>query len=172
MGSVALHWLGRPDMRITRDRGMWFRTEQGFDCIATYHPAYLLRQYGKQLVASKWDVFHDLEAARERAALLAPGYEFMSEEKPDLFKIFKKYCRKITAERFWCIMLTILNNLSGPVFDVPNLIYPVFVEFRLVGNKQNTALEFLQCTLQLVFCVNIKMVSRFVQYQPIDILQH
>ena len=85
--------LGRPDMRITRGRGMWFRTEQGFDCIATYHPAYLLRQYGKQLVASKWDVFHDLEAARERAALLAPGYEFMSEEKPDLFKIFKKRVR-------------------------------------------------------------------------------
>ena len=54
LGSVALHCLGRPDMRITRDRGMWFRTEQGFDCIATYHPAYLLRQYGKQLVASKW----------------------------------------------------------------------------------------------------------------------
>lgn len=93
LGSVALHCLGRPDMRITRDRGMWFRTEQGFDCIATYHPAYLLRQYGKQLVASKWDVFHDLEAARERAALLAPGYEFMSEEKPDLFKIFKKRIR-------------------------------------------------------------------------------
>ena len=93
LGSVALHCLGRPDMGITRDRGMWFRTEQGFDCIATYHPAYLLRQYGKQLVASKWDVFHDLEAARERAALLAPGYEFMSEEKPDLFKIFKKRIR-------------------------------------------------------------------------------
>ena len=69
-------------------------------------------------------------------------------------------------------MLTILNNLSGPVFDVPNLIYPVLVEFRFVGNKQNAALEFLQCTLQLVFCVNIKMVGRFVQYQPVDILQH
>ena len=48
----------------------------------------------------------------------------------------------------------------------------VLVEFRFVGNKQNAALEFLQCTLQLVFCVNIKMVGRFVQYQPVDILQH
>lgn len=90
LGSVALHYLGRPDLRITRDRGMWFRSEQGFDCIATYHPAYLLRQYGKQQIASKWDVFHDLEAARKRAEELAPGYVFMSEEKPDLFKIFKK----------------------------------------------------------------------------------
>ena len=93
LGSTPTRALLGDDMRITRDRGMWFRTEQGFDCIATYHPAYLLRQYGKQLVASKWDVFHDLEAARERAALLAPGYEFMSEEKPDLFKIFKKRIR-------------------------------------------------------------------------------
>ena len=93
LGSTPTRALRGDDMRITRDRGMWFRTEQGFDCIATYHPAYLLRQYGKQLVASKWDVFHDLEAARERAALLAPGYQFMSEEKPELFKIFKKRVR-------------------------------------------------------------------------------
>ena len=90
LGGVAMHYLGNPDMRITRDRGQWFRTEQGFDCIATYHPAYLLRLTGHALVTAKWDVFHDLEAARERAALLAPGYEFMSPEKVDLFKIFKK----------------------------------------------------------------------------------
>lgn len=90
LGSVALHYLGNNDMRITRDRGMWFKTEQGIDCIATYHPAYLLRLYGREQVAAKWDVFHDLEAAHERAALLAPDYVFMSEEKPDLFKLFKK----------------------------------------------------------------------------------
>lgn len=90
LGSVALHYLGNNDMRITRDRGMWFKTEQGIDCIATYHPAYLLRLYGREQVAAKWDVFHDLEAASERAALLAPDYVFMSEEKPDLFKLFKK----------------------------------------------------------------------------------
>ncbi len=90
LGSVALHYLGNANMRITRDRGLWFKTEQGLDCIATYHPAYLLRLSGKQLVAAKWDVFHDLEAARERAALLAPGYEFMAEEKTDLLKLFKK----------------------------------------------------------------------------------
>lgn len=90
LGGVALHYLGNPDMRITRDRGQWFKTTGGIDCIATYHPAYLLRQYGKQLIASKWDVFHDLVAARERAEELAPGYVFMSEEKPDLFKLFRK----------------------------------------------------------------------------------
>ncbi len=90
LGGVALHYLGGVEKRITRDRGQWFRTRHGFDCIATYHPAYLLRQYGKQLVAAKWDVFHDLEAARNRAAELAPDYKFMSEEKVDLFKLFPK----------------------------------------------------------------------------------
>lgn len=90
LGSVALHYLGNADMRITRDRGMWFKTEHGFDCIATYHPAYLLRLYGKQQIAAKWDVFHDLEAARDRVQELAPDYVLMSEEKPDLFKLFSK----------------------------------------------------------------------------------
>lgn len=90
LGSVALHFLGNPNMRITRDRGQWFRTRQGFDCIATYHPAYLLRLTGKQLVAAKWDVFHDLEAARARTLQLAPDCKLMSEEKTDLFKLFKK----------------------------------------------------------------------------------
>lgn len=29
LGSVALHYLGSPDMRITRDRGKWFKTRPG-----------------------------------------------------------------------------------------------------------------------------------------------
>lgn len=90
LGGVAMHYLGSPEMRITRDRGQWFRTEQGFDCIATYHPAYLLRLTGKAQIAAKWDVFHDLEAARQRAEELAPGYQFMSPEKTDLFKLFQR----------------------------------------------------------------------------------
>ena len=90
LGGVAMHYLGNPDMRITRDRGKWFRTAGGFDCIATYHPAYLLRLYGKSQVDAKWQVFYDLEAARKLAEERAPEYRFMSEEKTNLFSIFKK----------------------------------------------------------------------------------
>lgn len=90
LGGVAMHHLGTPDMRITRDRGRWFKTKQGFDCIATFHPAYLLRLYGKQQAEAKWNVFYDLEAARLRAAESAPDYLFMSESKTDLFEIFPK----------------------------------------------------------------------------------
>lgn len=90
LGSVAIHYLGNCDMRITRDRGMWFKTEQGFDCIATYHPAYLLRLYGKQQISAKWDVFHDFEKARDRVLELVPDYKLKSSDKLDLFKLFPK----------------------------------------------------------------------------------
>ena len=89
--KVIVHYLGSPDMRITRDRGKWFKTRQGYDCIATYHPAYLLRLADPHVLNhAKWEVFYDLEAARKKAEEAVPDYKFMSEEKTDLFKLFKK----------------------------------------------------------------------------------
>lgn len=91
LGGVALHYLGNPDMRITKDRGKWFKTKHGFDCIATFHPAYLLRLSDpKTLNAAKWDVFHDLEAARDKIMAEIPEYVLRSEEKINLFKLFKR----------------------------------------------------------------------------------
>ncbi|MHC1718277.1 MAG: uracil-DNA glycosylase family protein [Acidaminococcaceae bacterium] len=90
LGGVALHFLGNADMRITQDRGQWFKTAQGFDCIATFHPAYLLRLSGHGLVTAKWDVFHDLEAAREKVIAAAPDYQLASEAPTNLFALFEK----------------------------------------------------------------------------------
>lgn len=90
LGGVALHFLGNADMRITKDRGQWFKTAQGFDCIATFHPAYLLRLSGHGLVTAKWDVFHDLEAARDKVIAAAPDYHLASEAPTNLFALFEK----------------------------------------------------------------------------------
>lgn len=90
LGSVAMHYLGNPDMRITRDRGKWFKTKDGFDCIATYHPTYLLRQTGKSLVQSKWDVYYDLKAAKEKVEAAMPDYPFSSGKPINLFDLFTK----------------------------------------------------------------------------------
>ena len=90
LGGVALHFLGNADMRITKDRGQWFKTAQGFDCIATFHPAYLLRLSGHGLVTAKWDVFHDLEAARDKVIAAAPDYQLLSEAPTNLFSLFEK----------------------------------------------------------------------------------
>ena len=90
LGSVALHYLGNPSMRITHQRGQWFKTCDGIDCIATFHPSYLLRQYGHAQVQAKWDVFHDLQAARAKAQETVPDYNFCSAAPVDLFRLFPK----------------------------------------------------------------------------------
>ncbi|MDD3396573.1 MAG: uracil-DNA glycosylase [Acidaminococcaceae bacterium] len=90
LGSVAMHYLIDPTLKITKQRGLWFKTEDGFDCIATYHPSYLLRLSGHDQVAAKWDVFHDLEAARAKAAAACPNYNFQSDNPIDLFALFAK----------------------------------------------------------------------------------
>ncbi|SMC87390.1 uracil-DNA glycosylase [Sporomusa malonica] len=84
LGSVALKYLLSPTARITKDRGQWFTTKYGIPAIATYHPAYLLRLIGKDLVKAKWEVYYDLKAAVEKCSELAPGYAFKSSEPPDL----------------------------------------------------------------------------------------
>ncbi|MEG0797252.1 MAG: uracil-DNA glycosylase [Acidaminococcaceae bacterium] len=90
LGSVALHYLGVPTMKITKQRGQWFKTRQGLDCLSTYHPAYLLRLSGHQLVEAKWAVFHDLEAARDKVLSTMPAYQFSDTAPTDLFKLYRK----------------------------------------------------------------------------------
>lgn len=90
LGSVALKYLKGSDARITRDRGVWFTTKYGIEAIATYHPAYLLRLTGSELVKAKWEVFYDLKAAVEKVAALAPEHKLQSEQPPDLLAMFAK----------------------------------------------------------------------------------
>lgn len=88
LGSVALKYLLAPTARITKDRGKWFTTKYDIPAIATYHPAYLLRLTGKELVKAKWEVYYDLKAAIEKCQQLAPEYNFKSDEPPDLLALY------------------------------------------------------------------------------------
>jgi len=90
LGGVAMHYLGNADMRITRQRGSWFKTTGGYDCLATFHPSYLLRLQGHDQVAAKWNVFHDLEAARNKVLETCPDYQLCSAEPVKLFDLFSK----------------------------------------------------------------------------------
>ncbi len=89
LGGVALKYLMGPQGRITKDRGHWFETKYGIPAIATYHPAYLLRLTGQDLVKGKWEVFYDLKAAVEKCRELAPGCELASADKPDLLAMYE-----------------------------------------------------------------------------------
>ena len=61
-----------------------------YDCIATFHPSYILRQYGHAQVQAKWDVYHDLQLARAKAVEACPDYNLCSEKPVDLFAEYKK----------------------------------------------------------------------------------
>ena len=41
-----------------------------------------------------------------------------------------------------------------------------------MGYEQYAAFEGFNSTLQFFFCVNVQVVCRFVQYQPVDVFQH
>lgn len=52
----------------------------------TYHPAFLLRQTGHDLVESKWQVYYDFKAAVEKAKAENPDYTYQSPEKTNLLE--------------------------------------------------------------------------------------
>ncbi|MCE5284952.1 MAG: uracil-DNA glycosylase [Pelosinus sp.] len=89
LGSVALKYLYGPDKRITKDRGQWFTTKYQIPAIATYHPAYLLRLTGKELIRAKWEVFYDLQKAVAKCLELAPDFSLQSAEPPNLLEQYK-----------------------------------------------------------------------------------
>lgn len=94
LGSVALKYLYSPNGRITKDRGIFLENKYGCYLIATYHPAYLLRLFGKDLVKAKWEVFYDLKNAVEKCAKLAPDFSLKSDAAPDLLAIYDEQKKK------------------------------------------------------------------------------
>ena len=60
LGATAAKYLLDPNIRITRDRGVW-HNKNGVDFIATFHPAALLRNPDQKYAA--WD---DMQAIRDK----------------------------------------------------------------------------------------------------------
>lgn len=88
LGNVALKYLYGPAGGIKKLRGQWFQAAGEIPALATYHPAYLLRLAGKELVAAKWEVFYDLQAAVAKARQLAPDWEPQGPAPYDLLAAF------------------------------------------------------------------------------------
>ena len=83
LGKVALRFFLGREAGIIRSRGHWIDFH-GIPVMPTFHPAYLLRQSGRALVDAKWQVYYDLNAAKERAAALRPDWVWQSDTPPDL----------------------------------------------------------------------------------------
>jgi uracil-DNA glycosylase len=62
---AAKSFLGR-DFQITKMRGRWYEGPHGIALMATFHPAYVLRQTGGELEGVKRMVWADLKAVRAK----------------------------------------------------------------------------------------------------------
>jgi uracil-DNA glycosylase family 4 len=66
LGAPAAKSFMGETFSITRQRGQWFDGPNDIPTIATFHPAYILRQTGGELNAMKRLVFADLKAVRAK----------------------------------------------------------------------------------------------------------
>ena len=62
LGGPAAKTLIDKDFRITKDRGKWYDLEGGAKAMATFHPAYVLRQRGDDLDNTKRLVWKDIQS--------------------------------------------------------------------------------------------------------------
>lgn len=73
-GGPAASVLIHPDFKITKDHGQWFRSPDGYDMIAIYHPAYILWTKEPELVRQrKKDIWQDMQKVVERLSQLREG---------------------------------------------------------------------------------------------------
>jgi uracil-DNA glycosylase len=68
LGAPAAKSFMGEKFSITKQRGQWFEGPQGIPIIATFHPAYILRQTGGAMSEVKKLVWADLKAVRARLA--------------------------------------------------------------------------------------------------------
>jgi DNA polymerase len=61
LGGPAAKTLIDKDFKITKDRGKWYDLDNGAKAMATFHPAYVLRQRGDDLDNTKRLVWKDIQ---------------------------------------------------------------------------------------------------------------
>ena len=71
---------------ITKQRGQWFEGPLGIPLLASFHPAYILRQTGGAMNEVKRLVWADLKAVRDR--LTAPPPAAASDTVPEQHSLF------------------------------------------------------------------------------------
>jgi DNA polymerase len=84
LGAPAAKSFMGEKFSITKQRGQWFAGPDGIPVIATFHPAYILRQTGGAMTEVKKLVWTDLKQVRARLDEPAPE----TEKKPEQSSLF------------------------------------------------------------------------------------
>ena len=76
-----------------------------------------------------------------------------------------------SAERIYSFSgFFIVSDCFGcPFGAVPGLGCDILIEFRFMADEENRAAVFLQCLLQRLFCIGVKVVCRLIEKKDIGI---
>lgn len=74
LGAVPLDYFS-PGSRVMRSRGNWIYANNCW-IMPTYHPAFILRQRGRDLYRVKWQVWGDFNKALDKVKEFYPEYKF------------------------------------------------------------------------------------------------
>lgn len=74
LGAIPLDYFS-PGSRVMRSRGNWIYTNNCW-IMPTYHPAFILRQRGRDLYKVKWQVWGDFNKALDKVKEFYPEYKF------------------------------------------------------------------------------------------------
>lgn len=86
LGAPAARSFLGATFSITRQRGQWFEGPHGIPLIATFHPAYILRQTGGELTAMKRLVWGDLKKVAQKLAEPPPARPPREVNQESLFE--------------------------------------------------------------------------------------
>lgn len=86
LGAPAAKSFMGERFSITKQRGQWFEGPLGIPIIATFHPAYILRQTGGAMSEVKRLVWNDLKQVRDRLRVPPPGEGEGTPEQHSLFE--------------------------------------------------------------------------------------
>lgn len=86
LGAPASKSFMGEKFSITKQRGQWFEGPLGIPVIATFHPAYILRQTGGAMTEVKKLVYADLKAVRDRLNAPPPPAPPAAIEQGSLFE--------------------------------------------------------------------------------------
>jgi DNA polymerase len=85
LGAPAAKSFMGEKFSISKQRGQWFEGPLGIPIIATFHPAYILRQTGGAMTEVKRLVWNDLKAVRDRLRAV-PEAAAREPEQHNLFE--------------------------------------------------------------------------------------
>jgi DNA polymerase len=75
LGGPSAEVIIHRSFRMTEERGIWFKSLYAPFALATYHPAYVLRQPGRAFDELRWMLSEDIAEARRKAESLQEEME-------------------------------------------------------------------------------------------------